>query len=532
MANSGSEMAERWPLPERTVLAVDYPGYVVNADRAIQTIGGSKKLARDVVENVGMPIELRYRYKDPTSHPIKGEIISNQNLLLVKVTRRVKKTSASSPSATKPPAIISAKVVAVIDKSVRFRKLADFQYIVPKTDPLAQITDALRDINVSNIKQVGSSDLFEQAMDATSNYIPAPFIDRFGWPSQFRPRTHGEAHRTGGEQTTDGEERRTRVVRKTVFHGISIEFGEETVPTHPSPGSVEDRRTIPETIIEKAAAILEQYPVISRNAMEVLLPPAECDNIRHNIIMPTLAYLMEKGPWRSCWIRFGYDPRKHPESRLYQVLDIRRSNTGAPSGRVRSTKRGAARQNQPEITPLNAVRMQNIVYSEESARQKVAGIFQFMHTEIQPIRDIIDYEKGWRTTPCEKSGWLQPLVQRYVIAKLRTIRRHYEEPGSTPDGLQVDYDELDKIIEAGREVEEAERITQRFIDEREQNLTQGQPSQELRERVDAQVDEFMRILGTQKNASGDGAGDEDASEDDDFDIYDDDDGDEEEDDAK
>ncbi|KAJ2233761.1 hypothetical protein GGH97_005864, partial [Coemansia sp. RSA 475] len=162
----------------------------------------------------------------------------------------------------------------------------------------------------------------------------------------------------------------------------------------------------------------------------------------------------------------------------------------------------------------------------------------FMHTEIQPIRDIIDYDKGWRTTPCEKSGWLQPLVQRYVIAKLRTIRRHYEEPGSTPDGLQVDYDELDKIIEAGREVEEAERITQRFIDEREQNLTQGQPSQELRERVDAQVDEFMRILGTQKNASGDGAGDEDASEDDDFDIYDDDDddgdgdGDEEEDDAK
>lgn len=29
------------------------------------------------------------------------------------------------------------------------------------------------------------------------------------------------------------------------------------------------------------------------------------------------------GPWRSLWIRFGYDPRKHPEAKIYQVLDFR-----------------------------------------------------------------------------------------------------------------------------------------------------------------------------------------------------------------
>lgn len=29
------------------------------------------------------------------------------------------------------------------------------------------------------------------------------------------------------------------------------------------------------------------------------------------------------GPWRSLWIRFGYDPRRHPEAKIYQVLDFR-----------------------------------------------------------------------------------------------------------------------------------------------------------------------------------------------------------------
>lgn len=29
------------------------------------------------------------------------------------------------------------------------------------------------------------------------------------------------------------------------------------------------------------------------------------------------------GPWRSLWVRFGYDPRKHPEAKIYQVLDFR-----------------------------------------------------------------------------------------------------------------------------------------------------------------------------------------------------------------
>lgn len=42
------------------------------------------------------------------------------------------------------------------------------------------------------------------------------------------------------------------------------------------------------------------------------------------------------GPWRSLWIRFGYDPRKHPEAKIYQVLDFR-IRCGMKYGKVTNT---------------------------------------------------------------------------------------------------------------------------------------------------------------------------------------------------
>ncbi|CAG8592661.1 11981_t:CDS:2 [Dentiscutata heterogama] len=32
-----------------------------------------------------------------------------------------------------------------------------------------------------------------------------------------------------------------------------------------------------------------------------------------------VAYLMLNGPWRDCWLRYGYDPRKNKEARLRPV---------------------------------------------------------------------------------------------------------------------------------------------------------------------------------------------------------------------
>ena len=39
-------------------------------------------------------------------------------------------------------------------------------------------------------------------------------------------------------------------------------------------------------------------------------------------LLPLVAYLMSNGPWRDCWIRYGYDPRLNREARLYKFIYI------------------------------------------------------------------------------------------------------------------------------------------------------------------------------------------------------------------
>lgn len=46
------------------------------------------------------------------------------------------------------------------------------------------------------------------------------------------------------------------------------------------------------------------------------------------IIIPCLAIYMREGPWRMMWVKYGYDPRKDPEARIYQTLDFRMRHAG------------------------------------------------------------------------------------------------------------------------------------------------------------------------------------------------------------
>lgn len=41
------------------------------------------------------------------------------------------------------------------------------------------------------------------------------------------------------------------------------------------------------------------------------------------------AYKFNKGPWRWCYVRYGYDPRRQPEARFLQSVDFRLSNAAA-----------------------------------------------------------------------------------------------------------------------------------------------------------------------------------------------------------
>ncbi|KAJ2488301.1 tau 95 subunit of transcription factor TFIIIC [Coemansia sp. RSA 2050] len=525
---AGEEMAKRRPLPERTAFSIEYPGFVNNTDNAILTLGGADRVARHATSGIDErgPVQLRFRYNDPSSHPINGQKVATDNLL-IKVTKRTRRLKSATGEVVGPAEFVSesVEVVAVIDKTARFRKLADFQYIVPKGDPLKQIAKALNKVDIDEAKRLCESGVLDSSLDASTGYIPAPFLDSTGWPSQYPLKDVTEAPNPDIEDNEDDAEKRrpkARPKKGPRFFGIIIKYTDSTVPTEPNPKALETVKDIPRSLIRKAQEILAQTPVVSRNAMEVLIPPSERQGCRLNQVMHSIAYLMQTGSWRSCWIRLGYDPRKEEEAYRYQVLDMRRKSTKEIAGRIRISRqgRGANIIRQPaqeDTAPKNAIEAQRYIFDATAAAQDMGGIYQLLHIEIPAIKDLINYPSGRRKRPCYESGWLQPSLSRLIQSKLRDSRRIYGEGSSeTPDSLEANYDELDKAIAADRQAEELELNTEAILREREAGSVLCQVD---RERLHANVDKLMRNLGEVENMEADDGEYDDGAGFDEFNIY-------------
>ncbi|KAJ2157613.1 tau 95 subunit of transcription factor TFIIIC [Coemansia sp. RSA 552] len=496
------KMAQRYPLPEKTVLSVEYPGYVKNTDKAIKSIGGSKKLARIVTEDMGLPIELRYRYDDAVSHPICGSVVPTENLLL-KVTRRIRKTRQPDGTVRREAVSTTCKVVAVIDKTVRFRKLADFQYVAATNDPLTIFSKILPGMDIDGIKDLVASDVLDQALDSKSAYIPGPYIDRLGWPSQVPTRKAATGSDPGPEEQP-AQQQKEYAQAKQLRAPIIIHFSTASVPTGPTPEILAMCQRVPRDIVDKARKIMDECPVVSRNAMAVMLPLDGYKGVmNHREFMPALAYLMDSGPWRNCWIRHGYDPRQDPEAYKYQVMGIRRVKIRPVGNRMLVNSRRVTKQGQLEVGAHSIIQAQKYIYDNDAVRSKIAGVYQFMHIEVEPVRTLLNYLPGRRSSPCEESGWIHPSLHNLIRIKLRIARKKIlGEVLHSYEDLTVDYGELDKMLASDRESQQDDEEVPARIEERRRNQVPRQLSEETRQHVDARVDEFMRILNTQQRGMG------------------------------
>lgn len=73
--------------------------------------------------------------------------------------------------------------------------------------------------------------------------------------------------------------------------------------------------------LDTVTALFDARPLWSRQAIVASAPNIRTEKMR--AILKCIAYNFTTGPWRTLWARFGYDPRKHFESRIYQTMDFR-----------------------------------------------------------------------------------------------------------------------------------------------------------------------------------------------------------------
>ncbi|KAL2298101.1 hypothetical protein Nmel_017063, partial [Mimus melanotis] len=108
-------------------------------------------------------------------------------------------------------------------------------------------------------------------------------------------------------------------------NAIFVNFDDEEIPTKPLDAAVQNWKKVctnpvDKKVEEELRKLFEARPVWSRNAVKANIS-VHPDKLK--VLLPYLAYYMLTGPWRSLWVRFGYDPRKQPEAKIYQVLDFR-----------------------------------------------------------------------------------------------------------------------------------------------------------------------------------------------------------------
>ncbi|CAG8434613.1 15083_t:CDS:10 [Funneliformis mosseae] len=309
----GYEAAPNKIIPSRQIFVIEYPGYVKSVDKVLQTLGGEKGLKKAVNESL---MELRFRPDDPFCHPINGDVIPTSNLLL-KVTRRKKKRQNKNMNRgdegnANVKEDVKFDILGIISKTCRFRGMSDYQCIPSIKHPILEYRKALESLDVDKI--MGFESIINDIKEESN--LPPPSFSRVECPMDY------------------GYQQNTAVV-KVLVKKNDDQFLDITlpVPEEPPPESLKNIERIPQESIDRIRKLFEERPVWTRFALENNLPPNDIRNIKR--LLPLVAYLMSNGPWRDCWMRYGYDPRLNKEARFYQLLDIRSSRRPTKLGRAK-----------------------------------------------------------------------------------------------------------------------------------------------------------------------------------------------------
>ncbi|XP_053196075.1 general transcription factor 3C polypeptide 5 [Scomber japonicus] len=294
-------------LHDKKLVCVEYPAVVNNVDKMLETLGGERAVSKTFA-HPNRRLELRYRPQDPFCHSLCGNRFPSSNLLL-RVRRRVRKSDPSDVE-------IQMDVLGVIGTTYKFQGLADFQC-------LAVHSENGKDTSLYDkiiLRKSENQEFFEKPMPY---FLPPAIFSRLDTPVDYfyRPDIHQKSISQAPLNKNFIGLNRARRPHNAIF----VSFNEPTVPAECLEAAkvnwtrvcLKERDKQAE---EQLKTMFESRPIWSRNGVKANIN-IHPDKLK--LLLPVFAYYMVTGPWRSLWVRLGYDPRKSADSKKYQMLDFR-----------------------------------------------------------------------------------------------------------------------------------------------------------------------------------------------------------------
>ncbi|KAI8865640.1 hypothetical protein GQ42DRAFT_90014 [Ramicandelaber brevisporus] len=372
-SNNNSSSAMAWPRELQQFVAIEFPGYVQNEDRALEMLGGIEQLSKPFyssqksIDNDGNSnnnsnsnsnssssnpaVELRFRPNDPLAPPTVGDIVQTSNIVLRVRRRKVKRGSQQTVTTLK------TDVVGIANQTVRFTRLADYQ--IPIASVNNPVLDAVQLARQGEFGQVhtlmnqlfGFKDLATDAMDieeddsggdnTTATAINPAFeqvvmplkkfiIDLQPTPYHFRQNrnitTRSKTSASTGEQQVEHTMNIAQSEHSNIVHARD---SDEHYPTEPHPSAsalINISKASNSPLFQAIQESFDSCPIwrtpllFHHLATEHGLHPSR---LQFTQLAACIAYRMQGGPWAESWIRFGVDPRTSNEYRMNQQLGIR-----------------------------------------------------------------------------------------------------------------------------------------------------------------------------------------------------------------
>ncbi|TFK43137.1 RNA polymerase III transcription factor IIIC subunit-domain-containing protein [Crucibulum laeve] len=460
------------PLPQTSYYSIEYPGYIRDESIpiAIGNLGGQSKI--DNVFKRAAPktealMELSLRPGNPFAHPVPGDVVATNNILLKIVKRKRKREIRTDTFLDGALGEYTAEVVGVIPKTVRFRSMVDYQYQPDMNDPVSKLRVAMDNMDVESIRTYVIPDESSDYMISTTvQAIPTSDIDmnldpelvatstsqhptpavpevtcvksnlRLFPPPLFSRQTIAQGYNYKGNTasvvstTVDEEtgEERKRLINRMRWKGYgpaAIMFNDVHVPEKPPQAVEEGRSQINETILKKLEALFVNRPVWTRMSLFNQFPPFETREILNSkLLLPLVCYVFQDGPWRDTLVRFKYDPRKDPTARFYQRLYFRNANhpIARPSVITRRQDRSAANEQlraQEQAREKESERKKSHIFDGQNVTKETAA-FQLCDIVDPMLKEMIEDPEGLREVCNERDGW----YTTHAFERIKTVLRH------------------------------------------------------------------------------------------------------------
>ncbi|XP_075992614.1 general transcription factor IIIC subunit l(2)37Cd [Anticarsia gemmatalis] len=396
---------------DRELIGVLFPGVVKNDEKALACLGGIRNISHVYSQINKKRLGLSYQPDNPFVRKIFATSKRTAGVLL-KV--KVKKTKVDNKIQRE---VVATSVVGCVKTMFKFESMCDFQYLPVQRQGSAEgpLNCILEHILPSGL------DTYSVMMEPVPLCLIPPSFTRFEKPIRY---TYTEKRyltdRSSPEQSV-GESVHNKIRSLRASHVAPYIFSlNSDMPTKPNDSSLSlkaFKEELNPTIGQEYEAVkklFEERPVWSLNLIKFR---TKVRGASLKVIMPCVAVYHKTGPWRSMWVRFGYDPRKDPEARIYQTLDFRlRHGQGIrtlimsrdePSASP-STSRKVGTEHYNEIP-------ESCVYFRPDTVPTQRHIFyQFCDVKIPEVQDILAVAPPPGYLCHVKRGWLPAATDEHA----------------------------------------------------------------------------------------------------------------------